>query len=114
MPPTPKQAQRTTALLGVNQIRQLADHDPNVATRRTQVEEQNGDISNALDRLQRVTESLQSRLASVTGAYPACDDAKCSPPDPCLVPLADLLRSHHRRINAVASQIDALLANIEL
>lgn len=84
-----------------------------IGVRRTQVEEQNSNISSALDRLQRVTESLQSRLSSVTAVYPACDDAKCAP-DACLVPLADLLRSHHRRINSVASQIEALLANIEL
>lgn len=82
--------------------------------RASQVDGQNSEIANAIDRLQRVADSLQSRLASIVISRDEDNSAKPCAPDAMLVPLADLLRTHSRRINSAAERLENLLNNIEL
>lgn len=87
--------------------------DANAGTRRqTQIEEQNEALDKAIYRLSEFADRLEQRLSQVTrqedlASAPCANEA-------CLVPLAEALRYHSRRVDSVADRLDSLFLRIEL
>lgn len=85
-----------------------------VATRPAgQSIEQSNNIIEAIDRLEKVASSLRDRLSCITAQRDAEPPSPC-PPDACIVPFAESLRNHQRRINGIAANLEDLHASIEL
>jgi hypothetical protein len=86
-----------------------------VEVRTTQVGEQLGHLSENIDGLERVVESLCSRLYCVTRNDPQCDkgDDPCAPL-PHLVDLASSMRTSSDRLIGLQLRLADVLNRLEL
>lgn len=86
-----------------------------MADQRSQISEKAGDLSNQLERLDKLTSVLSEKLAPVRAQKPQALRAqqKSGQPEPILAPLAGFLNESRGRAEKIGDVLETLVNEVE-